>query len=34
MLSRRELLEEKMKVGPGQYSPSYEFGKAKQPSFR
>lgn len=34
MLSRRDLLEEKLNVGPGQYSPAYDYGKSKLPSFR
>jgi hypothetical protein len=34
MLSRRELLEQKLNVGPGQYSPAFNYGKMKQPSFR
>lgn len=34
MLSRSKLLEDKMNVGPGQYSPEYAYGKGKSPSFR
>lgn len=34
MLSRRDILEDKMNVGPGQYSPEYSYGKNLSPSFR
>jgi hypothetical protein len=34
MLSRSKILEDKLDVGPGQYSPTYNFGKEKSPAFR
>ena len=34
MLSRRDLLAERLNVGPGQYSPEYSFNKSKSPAFR
>jgi len=34
MNSRRSLPEDKLPVGPGQYSPEYGYGKEKSPSFR
>ena len=33
MMARRELSSEKLNVGPGQYSPTFGFGKEKSPSF-
>lgn len=34
MLSRRNSLDDKLNVGPGQYSPEYTYGKDKSPAFR
>lgn len=34
MLSRSKILEDKLDVGPGQYSPTYHYGKEKSPAFR
>lgn len=34
MLSRSRMLEDKMNVGPGQYTPVYGYGKEKSPAFR
>ena len=33
-MAKRELSSEKLNVGPGQYSPAYNHGKDKSPSFR
>lgn len=34
MLSRSKMLEDRMNVGPGQYSPVFNYSKEKSPSFR
>ena len=33
-MAKRDLSTEKLNVGPGQYSPAYNNGKDKSPSFR
>lgn len=34
MLSRRNSVEDRLNVGPGQYSPEFSYGKDKSPAFR
>lgn len=34
MLSRRNSQDNRLNVGPGQYSPEYSYGKDKSPAFR
>jgi hypothetical protein len=34
MMAKRELSQERLNVGPGQYSPGYMSGKGRSPSFR